>query len=219
MVDQDVGMKPLPAKPAVFLPSNQSLQKQDDVQDQPMQNQPQQAGEGAQASPAHAPAPEPSAQITIDYPDGRQEVISVMNPDDVWRVARAGQVMKPLTSRLSSSHPQTSQPHQASTSSLPASLSAPSGVPASLAAGQGEPDAVSDPQLPQAQQVQPPVAGNVNISGSAADPNVPSDDHGQKRAGDNHGTYQSHSAPTLTESESRSTTEEGTQLFSTPLLR
>ena len=133
----------MPDKPECLIPSNSSLQQ--DVQQQPPHGQAHQGAVGSQLStPAPATAPPPtlplapsqqflggqaSAQITIRYADGRQEIIDVMNVDHVCRVAHSGQVISPLQASLSASHPQTSHPHPISTSSLPAALVQPADLP------------------------------------------------------------------------------------------
>ena len=142
-MNQQADIKPLPSKPPQLLPSDQSIQQQDDVQ-QPQgihqatqQNVPVvspptnvQAPAAATANlPAQPPPPagntvsqQMQPQIVIRYGDGCEEVIDVDNIDSVRRVAKAGQVIKPLQGTLSGSYPQANKPQQLSTSSVPVAL-------------------------------------------------------------------------------------------------
>ena len=134
------------------------------------------------------------ATITITYPDGRKENINVVNADHVRRVARAGRVMRPWDSGLSASYPQAAQPHDVSTSSLPASLGQTSSLPASLAPG--APEDVDDDGTDggnQSSQVVDPAVGQQHQQSSPPEAEKSAVKEKKKKQ-----KYQSHSAPTIT---------------------
>ena len=137
-MNQQADIKPLPSKPTELLPSDQSIQQVDDAkqpkgddqakqQQLPPDNPPDQveAGAGAADVPSAVPlagnqgSQQIQPQIVIRYGDGCEEVIDVDNVESVRRVAKAGQVIRPVQGALSASYPQASKSHQLSTSSLP----------------------------------------------------------------------------------------------------
>ena len=183
-------MKPLPSKPADLMPSADSL-----APPQPQNPQPS-GGADSGAPPLQPPAaPQAAGQITITYPDGRKEVIDVVDVQRVRQVAKAEQVIQHPAS-LSASFPQTSYLQQVSTSSLPAVL-----MP-----GRGSADdAAKTSNTAKSQSVggTPQQVGGGDQSASmsqvasglkSADDSAPT-----KKKKKAKGNYQSHSAPTIAE--------------------
>ena len=140
-MDRQANMKPLPSKPPQLLPSDQDIQQGSGVQQPKASDQaphanvtaPNPSGEvqGVAAAAPPLALPPPAAnqgaeqmqpQVVIRYGDGREEVINVDDVAPIRRVAKAGQVIKPLQGTLSGSYPQANKPHQLSTSSLPVAL-------------------------------------------------------------------------------------------------
>ena len=113
---------PMPAKPPSLLPSDDSMKSGDSGQSdtKSVGDQPGAGSQQVQPPPVFGAAQvQGTGQIVIRYPNGKEEIIDVLNIDSVRRVAKAGQVLR---SPLSSSYPETAQPHPPSTSSLPAVL-------------------------------------------------------------------------------------------------
>ena len=222
MLEEQVAFKSLPKKPAIFLPSDQSVQEADKEPKQPMQPLviPQQQDAGAQAQ-MHPPA-QGTGQIVIKYPDGHEETINVVNIQSVRQVAKAGQVIPGPGGALSASYPQTTHSHQVSTSSLPAALR-----------GGGDDHAQNPSQLLQAdpsvqqdptgQQGPPPTpqpgastSATVSTSRQSADDTATV---AKKKFRQPEQKYQSHSAPTIAELWTKTTEPDPGTLYSIPILR
>ena len=188
------------------------------------------------ALPPAGPAPAPqnllgsqeSAKITIRYADGHEEVIDVINPDQVRRVAQAGRIIRLRDLGMSSSFPEMSQPHPVSTSSLPVAFPTTSSLLESLAPGaHDDVDDVKDVDRSDTHNQSSGVE-NVHVSAPAPVPSTSADDGNSKKDQKEEKKkttkkakpkYQSHSSPALAEVQPKKTKPDVSRLYTTPILR
>ena len=205
IIGQQVPFKPLPTKPSDLMPSDQNVQEGGKQQTSQAQN-PDQVVANPDPNVAAAqppPAAQGQGQIVIKYPDGREEIINVVNVQSVRQVAKAGQVIPTPTGSLSASFPQTSQLHQLSTSSLPAPLR----------------PGVDDTQESSAQSTAQPVPSTSHTVSTSKQSADDSEVKGKKKSKKPAVKYQSHSAPTIAEPRTKTTEPEPSQMYSIDISR